>query len=265
MAQITAKDVQALRQASGAGMMDAKRALEAAGGEFDAALQALREKGLAKADSRTDRESADGAIAIAREGNRVALVELRSETDFSAKAADFVSLSQELADLVLAEGEDAVNQKSDAIDDLRISKKENIQLGSVVLVEADDDDAVVDAYLHTDQDGRGLNGVIVVAEGVDPETLHEVALHIAFAKPRALRREDVPADEIERERQSALGITRAEGKPEQAWDKIVEGRVNKWLAERVLLEQGMFGEKETVAQRVGDGTITRFVQAYIGD
>ncbi len=264
MAQITAKDVQALRQASGAGMMDAKRALEAAGGEFDAALQALREKGLAKADSRTDRESADGAIAIAREGNRVALVELRSETDFSAKAADFVSLSQELADLVLAEGEDAVNQKSDAIDDLRISKKENIQLGSVVLVEADDD-AVVDAYLHTDQDGRGLNGVIVVAEGVDPETLHEVALHIAFAKPRALRREDVPADEIERERQSALGITRAEGKPEQAWDKIVEGRVNKWLAERVLLEQGMFGEKETVAQRIGDGTITRFVQAYIGD
>ncbi len=264
MGQFTARDVQALRQASGAGMMDAKRALEAAGGEFDAALQALREKGLAKADSRSDRASADGAVAISREGNRVALVELRSETDFSAKAADFVSLTQELADLVLAEGEVAVDQKQDAIDDLRIAKKENIQLGTVALVEADAD-SVVDAYLHTDQEGRGLNGVVVVAEGVDPETLHEVALHIAFAKPSALRREDVPADEIERERQSALGVTKAEGKPEQAWDKIVDGRVNKWLAERVLLEQGMFGEKETVAQRIGSGTITHFVQAYIGD
>ncbi len=264
MADFTAKDVQALRQASGAGMMDAKKALDATGGDFDSALQALREKGLAKADTRTDRESSDGAVAIARDGNRVALVELRSETDFSAKATDFLALTQELADLVLASGEAAVNDKSDTIDDMRIAKKENIQLGKVVLIDAADD-AVVDAYLHTDQQGRGLNGVVVEAQGIDAGTAHEIALHIAFAKPAALSRDEVAPEDIERERESALGVTKAEGKPEQAWDKIVEGRVNKWLSERVLLDQGVFGEKETVAQKIGSGSITRFAQAYIGD
>lgn len=264
MADFTAKDVQALRQASGAGMMDAKKALEAADGDQEAALQALREKGLAKADGRSDRESSDGAIALARDGNRVALVELQSETDFGAKAEDFLALAQELADLVLAEGEAAVAQKSDTIDDLRIAKKENIQLGKVALIDAPAD-ATVDAYLHTDTEGRGINGVIIEAQGLSPELLHEIALHIAFAKPAALSRDEIDPADIERERESALGVTKAEGKPEQAWDKIVEGRVNKWLGERVLLDQGMFGEKETVAQKIGNGTITRFSQAFIGD
>ena len=100
MAEFTAKDVQKLRQASGAGMMDAKKALDEATGDFDAALQALREKGLAKADSRSDRESSNGAIAIAQNENAVALVELKSETDFSAKAEDFLTLTQEIAELV---------------------------------------------------------------------------------------------------------------------------------------------------------------------
>ena len=134
MADFTAKDVQKLRQASGAGMMDAKKALDEASGDFEAALQALREKGLAKADSRSDRESSDGAIAVARGESAAAIVELKSETDFSAKAEDFLSLAQELADLVLAEGEEAVSQISDAIDDLRIAKKEYIQL-SILTVQ----------------------------------------------------------------------------------------------------------------------------------
>jgi elongation factor Ts len=264
MAQITAKDVQKLRQASGAGMMDAKKALTEADGDFDVALQALREKGLAKAETRSDRENADGAVAIAVEGRRAALVELKSETDFSAKAADFLSLAQQLADVVLEKGEAAVEELARAVDDLKISKKENIELGKVALVEAADS-AELDAYLHTDQEGRGVNGVIVVGEGIDRDMLHEIALHIAFAKPTALTREEVPADEVERERESALGVTKAEGKPEAAWDKIVEGRVSKWLSERVLMEQGLFGEKETVAQRIGNGSISRFVQAYIGE
>ena len=264
MADFTAKDVQELRQASGAGMMDAKKALDEVSGDFEAAFQALREKGLAKADSRSDRESSNGAVAVARDGDAAAIVELKSETDFSAKAEDFVALTQQLADLVLAEGEAAVTKINDAIDDLRIAKKENIQLGLVRRVQAPEN-AVMDVYLHTDQDGRGINGVVVVGESVSEEGLHEVALHIAFAKPTALRREDVPSEEIEKERESALGVTKAEGKPEAAWEKIVEGRVGKWLSERVLLEQGIFGEKETVAQRIGVGTILDFAQAYIGE
>tara|TARA_B100000214_G_scaffold274989_1_gene205087 strand:+ start:895 stop:1689 length:795 start_codon:yes stop_codon:yes gene_type:complete len=264
MPEFTAKDVQKLRQASGAGMMDAKRALDESAGDFDAALQALREKGIAKADSRSDRESAEGAIAVAQSEAAVAIVELKSETDFSAKASDFLSLTQELADLVLAGGEDAVLTKEAEIDDLRISKKENIQLGIVKQIVIDEG-SLVDVYLHTDQEGRGINGVIVQGKDVSPETLHEVALHIAFAKPSALSREEVAKEDIEKERESALGVTKAEGKPEAAWEKIVEGRVSKWLSERVLLEQGMFGEKESVAQKLGAGTITNFVQAYIGD
>jgi len=264
MAEFTAKDVQKLRQASGAGMMDAKKALDETSGDFDAALQALREKGLAKADSRSDRESSNGAIAIARNDNAVALVELKSETDFSAKAQDFLTLTQDIAELILESGEDSVSEKEEAIDDLRIAKKENIQLGvtrRIVIEEG----SIVDAYLHTDQEGRGINGVVVQGKNISPEILHEIALHIAFAKPSALNREEVPNEEIEKERESALGVTKAEGKPEAAWDKIVEGRVSKWLSERVLLEQGMFGEKETVAQKLGNGSIINFVQAYIGD
>jgi len=264
MAEFTAKDVQKLRQASGAGMMDAKKALDETSGDFDAALQALREKGLAKADSRSDRESSNGAIAIARNDNAVALVELKSETDFSAKAQDFLTLTQDIAELILESGEDSVSEKEEAIDDLRIAKKENIQLGVIrrIVIE---EGSIVDAYLHTDQEGRGINGVVVQGKNISPEILHEIALHIAFAKPSALNREEVPNEEIEKERESALGVTKAEGKPEAAWDKIVEGRVSKWLSERVLLEQGMFGEKETVAQKLGNGSIINFVQAYIGD
>ena len=97
------------------------------------------------------------------------------------------------------------------------------------------------------------------------EVVKDIALHIAFAKPAALTRDEVAAEDIEKEREAALGVTKAEGKPEAAWDKIVEGRVNKWLSERVLLEQGVFGDKETVEQKIGSGSITRFVQAYIGE
>jgi elongation factor Ts len=262
VAEYTAKDVQRLRQASGAGMMDAKKALDEKDGDFEAALQLLREKGIAKADARTDRESVDGAVAIAAGPNRAALVELRSETDFSAKATDFVALTQALADAVLAGGAGAVDEFTDRIDDLRIAKKENIQLGTVALIEAGDG-SVLDTYLHV-QDGRGTNGVVVEASGVDAATLHEIALHIAFAKPIALTRAEIPAEDVEREREAALGVTKAEGKPEAAWDKIVEGRLNKWYADRVLLEQGLFGEKETVQQKVGAGAIVRFVQAVIG-
>ena len=203
-------------------------------------------------------------MCIRDSDNAVALVELKSETDFSAKAQDFLTLTQEIAELILESGEDSVSEKEEAIDDLRIAKKENIQLGvtrRIVIEEG----SIVDAYLHTDQEGRGINGVVVQGKEVSPEILHEIALHIAFAKPSALNREEVPSEEIQKERESALGVTKAEGKPEAAWDKIVEGRVSKWLSERVLLEQGMFGEKETVAQKLGNGSIINFVQAYIGD
>jgi elongation factor Ts len=163
MAEFTAQDVKALRDATGAGMMDCKKALTEADGDMERAAQVLRQKGLSKVATLEDRENNQGAVAIARNGNVAAMVELKSETDFSAKADDFVALTQALADAVLADGEEAVAAHQAALEDLKISKKENIELGLVARFEAADGN-VLDAYLHT-QDGRGTNGVLIEISG----------------------------------------------------------------------------------------------------
>ncbi|WP_419929218.1 translation elongation factor Ts [Candidatus Poriferisocius sp.] len=262
MSSFTAQDVKALRDATGAGMMDCKRALTENDGDMEAATQWLREKGMAKAAARADRASDQGTVALAADGVAAAIVELRCETDFSAKADDFTSMADELAQLVLDEGEDSVESRKAEIEDLSLAKKENVRLGKVVKIQAAEG-SILDTYLHT-QDGRGTSAVVVEARGISQELAHEVALHIAFAKPSVLHRDEVDADEVERERVALTEMTKAEGKPEQAWDKIVDGRLRAWYAERVLLEQGMFGEKETVQSRLGDGEIVRFELAAIG-
>lgn len=262
MAEITAAEVKSLRDATGAGMMDAKKALVEADGDRQKAARILRQKGLSKAATLEDRENNQGAVAIAAEGDAAALVELKSETDFSAKAEDFVALTQKLAAAVLADGEGAIDAHSEEIDSLRIAKRENIEVGTVARFEAAEGN-VLDAYLHI-QDGRGTNGVLVEVAGADLATAHEVALHIAFARPSALTRDEIDGDLVEAARQSFEELTRKEGKPEQAVPKIVEGRLNAWYADRVLPEQGMFGDKETVTQRLGEGRIVRFAQAVIG-
>src|SRR5260370_33419652 len=136
MAEFTDKDVQALRQATGAGMVDAKRALQESEGDFDAAARWLREKGLAGAAKRGDRENAQGAVSVANTGSVAAIVELKCETDFVAKSPDFTALVEELADAVATEGEEAVAKRAAAIDDLKVSLKENIELGRAVRFEA---------------------------------------------------------------------------------------------------------------------------------
>ncbi len=265
MPDFTAKDVQALRQSSGAGMMDAKRALTENDGDFEAAAQWLREKGLAKAASRSDRENNQGAVAVAVDVDEVigAIVELKSETDFVAKSDQFKDLAQEIATLVLVEGEDAASQKAAAIDELKVTLKENIELGRVVRFAAAPGN-LLDTYLHV-QSERGVNAVLVELAGGTPELAHDIAVHIAFTKPPFLTRDQVPADEVEAERASLEAITKAEGKPEQAWPKIIEGRLNGWYKERVLLDQAFVrDEKQTVTQLLGDARIVRFAQVVIG-
>ncbi len=259
MASFSAKDVQALRQSTGAGMMDAKKALTESDGDFEAAVQILREKGLAKAATRSDRDNTEGLVAIASSDAGAALVQLKSETDFSAKSEDFGNLVQAMADAVLAEGPGAIAGFEPKLEEMKLTVKENIEVGTVAHVPAVEGRSI-DAYLH----GGGRAGVLVEGEGIDAETLHEIALHIAFAKPSYLSRDEVPADEVEKERAALLEITKSEGKPEQAWPKIVDGRVNAWFGDRVLLEQGVFGEKEKVSDRIGGGTLHSFTLAMIG-
>lgn len=257
----TAKDVQNLRQASGAGMMDAKRALEESGGDFEAAAKLLREKGLAKSIDRADRENTQGVVAVASGPGLAAIVELKCETDFVAKNPDFIAAAQQLADTVAAGG--SVDEHKDRIDDFKVTLKENIEVGRVERVEVAAGQ-VVDIYLHK-QEGRGVNAVVVVLDGGTEELAHEVAVSAAFSKPRYLTRDEVPVEDAAAERETLIGITRAEGKPEQAMQKIVEGRLNAWYKDQVLLEQAYAkDDKQTITQLLGDATIARFAQVYIG-
>lgn len=263
MAEFTAKDVQALRQASGAGMMDAKKALTANDGDFEAAAAWLREQGLAKAAARSDRESTEGSVEAVVNGETGAIVELRCETDFVAKSDDFVALVGELAQQVAEQGEQAAAAAGSQIDDMRIALKENIELGRVVRFEAPEG-SVLDAYVHR-QAGRGINGVLVELTGGPVELAHDVALHIASSRPQYLRIEDVPAADVAAERETLENLSRNEGKPEQALPKIVEGRLRGWYAERVLLEQKFVKDvKQTVGAMLGDATVTRYAQVEIG-
>ncbi len=260
---ITAKDVQTLRQSTGVGMMDAKKALEANDGDMQAATQWLRVQGLASAAKRADREAGEGAVAVVRNGNVAAIVEMRCETDFVAKSDDFVSLVDEIAARVCAEGEGATSQFQENIEVMLTTLKENISLGRVYRLEAGEGE-VVDTYIHQ-QAGRGVNAVAVVVKGGAEELAHEIAVHIAFAKPLFLKREDVPAEEVAAERKTVEEISRNEGKPEAALPKIIEGRLNGWFKERVLLEQPYVkDEKQSVQQFLNGASITAFAQVVIG-
>jgi elongation factor Ts len=263
MADFTAKDVQALRRATGAGMLDCKRALEATGGDMDKAKQWLREQGLAGAAKRSDREATQGAVALAVTDRNAAIVELRCETDFVAKAETFVNLTDELAQLVAEKGETATADRAADIDELKTTLKENISVGQTVRFEIGEG-SIVGTYLHM-QSGRGVNAVLVEMRGGTDELAHDVAVHVAFARPSYLRREDVPKDEVDAERITVENLSRNEGKPEAALPKIVEGRMNGWFKERCLLEQSYAkDEKRTIADLVGSAEIVRFAQVVVG-
>ena len=262
---VTAAEVKRLRDTTGAGMMDAKKALEETGGDQAAAVQLLREKGLSKVGTRSDRENTEGAVGtfLDREKGVAALVELKCETDFVAKNPDFVNMAHELAALVAEGGEAAVAEKKDELDTLKITLKENIDVGAVKRLAAGSGTAV-DLYQHV-QDGRVKNGVVVVLEGGTVELAHEIALHAAFKKPRYLNRDEVPADVVDAERATFETIARNEGKPEAALPKIVEGRLQGFYKEVVLLDQlYVREEKQSISQLLGEAKLAGFAQVVIG-
>jgi elongation factor Ts len=245
-------------------MLDAKKALEAAGGDMEEAAKWLRVQGLGSAEKRSGREATQGAVAVAKDGNAAAVVELKSETDFVAKSDEFVSLADELARLVASKGEAAVAERQDEVDRLRTTLKENISVGEVVRIEAEADGAV-DTYLHL-QAGRGVNAVIVAVKGGDETLAHDIAAHIAFTRPSYITRDEVPAAEVDAERATVEEIARNEGKPDAALPKIVEGRLNGWYKNRVLVDQAYIrDEKQTIAKLLGSAVVTRFAQVVIGD
>ena len=230
MADFTAKDVQDLRNATGAGMLDSKRALTEAKGNREEAVKWLRERGLGKAAERAGRESQEGAVAVSSDTNQdaIALVQLRSETDFGAKSPDFVNLANDLAALVASEGEDAVDQRKAAIEDLNISLKENVQLGEVIRFQAAPGN-VLGSYLHVQND-RGVNGVIVeLKDG-------ERRAGPRHRRPHRLRPAEVPAPRGRaggggRRRSGPPWRRRAAGResPRRPSTKITEGKLSGWF------------------------------------
>lgn len=266
MASFSAQEVSALRKATGAGILDCKKALEQNEGDVEAAKQWLREQGLASAGKRADRENAEGAVAVVLTGGEPAvgaIVELRCETDFVAKSGDFVALTDKLAASLAAEGDEGVDALSDAVDELKVTLKENIAVGRTVRFEAPEGGVLGD-YQHV-QAGRGTIAVLIELVGSTPEIAHDLAVHIAFANPQYLSEADVPAEKVAAERQTIETIARNEGKPEAAMEKIVEGRLRAFYKELCLLDQPYVrDEKQTVSQYIGGATVTRFARVAIG-
>jgi elongation factor Ts len=260
---ITAQDVKALRDSSGAGMMDCKKALEENDGDIEKAKVWLREKGLVASASRDDRDADQGVVALAIVGNSGAIVELKSETDFVAGSDRFKAEADALAQLVAVKGVDAVSERQDELEVLKVDLKEKIELGTVKRIDAAEGN-VLASYQHV-QGGRGVNGVLVEIAGGTSELGHDVAVHIAFARPEYLSRDDVPTDVVAAERATLETITRNEGKPEAAMEKIVAGRLNGYYKDVALLDQPYAkDDKQSVSQFIGGATIASFAQAEIG-
>ncbi len=278
MADISAKDVAALRKLTGAGMMDCKNALAENDGDIERAKDWLREKGKAGAAKREGRAADQGAIDVCLDGNVAALVELNCETDFVAKGDQFKATVAALAQLVAANSSDDVVSMSfegttvgEHLTQMSATMGEKIELGRVVRYVSDG--GAIDAYKHI-QSERGVIGVLVELVGAAGsgavEIAHDVALHIASAAPRFVTREEVPADEIDRERAVFEAQTKQEGKPEQAWPKIIEGKLNGFYKQVALCEQGFVKDpKQTVAALVAtagpDAKVKRFTRIKIGE
>jgi elongation factor Ts len=274
MANYTAADVKTLRERSGAGMMDCKGALDEANGDLDKAMEVLRLKGLKGVTKREGRTTSNGLVVARVSGGTGYLIELACETDFVAKAPKFVALADSVADAVAAAGSTdlASALKADlggktveeAINDEAAIMGEKVELRRVASVS----DAAVDAYLHrTSKDLPPQVGVLVAYSGSDAETAHDVAVHIAAFSPSVLTREEVPASTVETERRIAEETARNEGKPEVALAKIVEGRVNGFFKENVLLEQDFAKDNKQTVAKVLDAAgvkVSAFVRFRVG-
>ncbi|WP_285726550.1 translation elongation factor Ts [Psychromicrobium xiongbiense] len=259
MANYTAADIKALRERTGAGMMDVKKALDEANGDAEKALELIRIKGLKGATKREGRSTAEGLVAATVVDGVGVMVEVNCETDFVAKAAPFIDFSNKVLAAAVASGASDVETLLTAeVDGKPLSElviEAGALLGEKVAVRrlARVEGAVVDAYLHkTSKDLPAQVGVLFAVD-VDSEAAqtaaHDVAVHIAAYSPTYVTRDEVPADLVESERRIADETARAEGKPEAALPKIVEGRLTGFFKENVLVDQPFAKDaKQSVGQ-----------------
>jgi len=270
---ITAADVKKLRESTGAGMMDAKKALTETDGDMDAAVDWLRTKGLAKAAKKADRTAAEGLVAVKVDGGTGVAVEINSETDFVAKNAEFQAMVKSIATAAL-DADDTEALKKAQIDgkpvetvvtDAIAKIGENMTLRRMEKLSG----ATVAAYVHNAAaDGMGKIGVLVAYTGDDAATARQVAMHIAAVKPAALNEQQLDPAFVEKEKQVQMDIARESGKPEQVIEKMIDGRMKKFLAEVTLVNQAVVVNPDLTvgAAAIAAGIeITGFVRMEVGE
>ena len=270
---ITASMVKELREMTGAGMMDAKKALTETNGDTEAAIDWLRTKGLAKAAKKSGRIAAEGLVAVKVEGNKAVAVEVNSETDFVGKNAEFQEMVSGIATAALGvsdvEALAAADLDGKSVADTLTAKiatiGENMSLRRMASVEGD----VVVSYVHNAvTDGMGKIGVLVALKGGDEAFGKQVAMHIAAANPASLSEADLDAAVVEKERNVQIEIARESGKPEAVIEKMIVGRMKKLLSEVTLLGQAFVINPdltvEAAAKEAG-AEIVGFVRMEVGE
>jgi elongation factor Ts len=270
---ITAAQVKDLREKTGAGMMDAKRALTETDGDMEAAIDWLRTKGLAKAAKKSGRTTAEGLVAARVDGGRGVLVEINSETDFVAKNAQFQQMVAEISQAALA-ASDLGELKSRKIGDKTVEEVvtdkiakigENLALRRMVTLQGQG----VVAYVHNAAaDGMGKIGVLVAYDGHDETLARQVAMHVAAINPAALNEADLDPALAEREKAVLSEQARDSGKPELVIEKLIEGRMSKFYAENTLLSQPFVVNPDLAvgdAAKEGGITLTGFVRLEVGE
>ncbi|MDO5026121.1 MAG: translation elongation factor Ts [Trueperella sp.] len=279
MANYTLQDIKALREKTGAGMLDVKNALAEADGDAAKAEEILRLKGLKIAAKREGRSASAGLVTSkivdSDAGQTGYVVEVNAETDFVAKTQKFIDFSEAVLEAVVAAQATTVEEAMAAkLDDETVADKvsgmmgvigEKIEVGSVHTLSGDR----VAAYMHrTSTDLPPQVAVLVATDEAGEAVAHDVAVHIAAMSPRYLTEADVPAEEIENERRIATELTISEGKPEKAVPKIVEGRLKGYFKQIVLMEQAYARDpKQTVGQvvKASGGNVTGFVRVRVGE
>lgn len=269
---ITAAMVKELREKSGAGMMDAKKALTENDGDMDAAIDWLRTKGLAKAAKKSSRTAAEGLVAVKVEGGKGVAVEVNAETDFVAKNADFQAMVADIAGAAINVSDvDALKAAElggktveDVITDKIATIGENMSVRRMASIEGD----TVVSYIHNAATaGMGKIGVLVALKG-DEAFGKQVAMHIAAVNPASLSAADLDQAVVEKERQVQIDIARESGKPEQVIEKMIEGRMKKFLSEVTLLGQSFVVNPdltvEAAAKEAG-AEITGFIRLEVGE
>ncbi|MCR9107936.1 translation elongation factor Ts [Marivita sp. XM-24bin2] len=270
---ITAALVKELREMTGAGMMDAKKALVENDGNMEAAVDWLRTKGLAKAAKKSDRTAAEGLVAVKVDGGKGVAVEVNSETDFVGKNAEFQAMVEAIAGAAL-DASDVEELKTKDIDGKSVQDMitdkiatigENMSLRRMVKIEG----TQVVSYVHNAAaDGMGKIGVLVALSGENETFGKQVAMHIAAVNPTSLSADDLDPSVVEKERQVQIDIARESGKPEQVIEKMIEGRMKKFLSEVTLLGQSFVVNPDlTVEQAAKEAgvDITGYVRLEVGE